>query len=154
LRPLHNCFCWRNFGFFESIVLGVLSQAHRELAKARKDDLDEKDIFHTGRMNYAMVSNYKRKQFLRIMEMVEQGEVLEIVVAHKDRLVRFGFEWFEKFCTDHSTSIVVMNADSLSPEEEMTKDLLSIIHCFSSRLYGLRKYKKKIIAMTKEHEMR
>jgi len=41
---------------------------------------------------------------------------------------------------------------SLSPEEEMTKDLHSIIHCFSSRLYGLRKYKKKIIELTKEHE--
>lgn len=93
--------------------------------------------------------NYKRKNFLRLMEMVEQGEVSEIVVAHKDRLVRFGFEWFDKFCIDHGVKIFVMNAESLSPEEEMTKDLLSIIHCFSSRLYGLRKYKKKIIEMTK-----
>jgi putative resolvase len=94
--------------------------------------------------------NYKRKNFVKLMEMVEQGEVSEIVIAHKDRLVRFGFEWFEKFTQDHGVKIVVMNADSLSPEEEMTKDLLSIIHCFSSRLYGLRKYKKKIIEMAKE----
>jgi putative resolvase len=93
--------------------------------------------------------NYKRKNFVKLMEMVEQGEVSEIVVAHKDRLVRFGFEWFDKFCSDHGVKILVMNAESLSPEEEMTKDLLSIIHCFSSRLYGLRKYKKKIIEMTK-----
>lgn len=96
--------------------------------------------------------NYKRKSFLYVMEMVERGEISEIVIAHKDRLVRFGFEWFEKFCKDHGVKILVMNADSLSPEEEMTKDLLSIIHCFSSRLYGLRKYKKKIIEFTKEHE--
>jgi putative resolvase len=93
--------------------------------------------------------NYKRKNFVKLMEMVEQGEVSEIIVAHKDRLVRFGFEWFDKFCQDHGVKILVMNAESLSPEEEMTKDLLSIIHCFSSRLYGLRKYKKKIIEMTK-----
>jgi putative resolvase len=98
--------------------------------------------------------NYKRKSFLHLMEMVEQSRVSEIVIAHKDRLVRFGFEWFEKFCYNHGTKIVVMNAESLSPEEEMTKDLLSIIHCFSSRLYGLRKYKKKIIEMSKEHENR
>jgi putative resolvase len=96
--------------------------------------------------------NYKRKSFVHLMEMVECGEISEIVVAHKDRLVRFGFEWFEKFCTDHGTKISVMNAESLSPEEEMTKDLLAIIHCFSSRLYGLRKYKKKIIGLAKEHE--
>lgn len=96
--------------------------------------------------------NYKRKHFLLLMEKVERGEVFEIVIAHKDRLVRFGFEWFEKFCYDHGTSIVVMNAESLSPEAEMTKDLLSIIHCFSIRLYGLRKYKRKITEMAKEHE--
>jgi len=88
--------------------------------------------------------NYKRKNFIALMEMVEQGEVSEIVIAHKDRLVRFGYEWFEKFCRDHGATLTVMNAETLSPEEEMTQDLLSIIHCFSSRLYGLRKYKKQI----------
>ena len=93
-----------------------------------------------------------KEAFLLLMEMVERGEVSEIVVAHKDRLVRFGFEWFDKFCNDHGTKIVVMNAESLSPQEEMTKDLLSIIHCFSSRLYGLRKYKKHILKMTQENE--
>lgn len=97
--------------------------------------------------------NYKRKNFIRLMEMVECGEVSEIVIAHKDRLVRFGFEWFEKFCADHGCKIFVMNAESMSPEAEMTKDLLSIIHCFSSRLYGLRKYKKKIEIMVSEPEM-
>ena len=96
--------------------------------------------------------NYKRKNFVHIMEMVERGEVSEIVIAHKDRLVRFGFEWFEKFCGDHGCQIIVMNAESMSPEAEMTKDLLSIIHCFSSRLYGLRKYKKKIEEFASETE--
>ena len=96
--------------------------------------------------------NYKRKHFLRIMEMVERGEVSEIVIAHKDRLVRFGFEWFEKFCADHGCKIIVMNAESMSPEAEMTQDLLSVIHCFSSRLHGLRKYKKKITELATETE--
>jgi putative resolvase len=94
--------------------------------------------------------NYKRKGFVSLLEMVERGETSEIVIAHTDRLVRFGFEWFDKFCSDHGTKITVMNAESLSPEEEMTKDLLSIVHCFSSRLYGLRKYKKKITEILQE----
>ncbi len=96
--------------------------------------------------------NYTRKKFIHLIEMVEQGEVAAIVIAHKDRLVRFGFEWFDAFCRKHGTKIVVMNQESLSPEQEMTKDLLSIIHCFSSRLYGLRKYKKKITEMTLEKD--
>jgi len=94
--------------------------------------------------------NYERKNFVRLMEMVERGEVSEIVIAHKDRLVRFGYEWFLKFCGDHGCHLTVMNAASLSPEEEMTRDLLSIIHCFSSRLYGLRKYKKQIVHLAQE----
>lgn len=93
--------------------------------------------------------NYRRKGFVRLMEQVEQGAVSEIVVAHKDRLVRFGFEWFEHFCRTHGCVITVMNAASLSPEVEMTKDLLSIIHCFSSRLYGLRKYKRNLTDMVR-----
>ena len=93
--------------------------------------------------------NYKRKNFTALMDMVERGEVTEIVIAHKDRLVRFGYEWFERFCDNHGTEITVMNVESLSPEEEVTKDLLSIIHCFSSRLYGLRRYKKEITEMVK-----
>jgi len=98
--------------------------------------------------------NYERKRFVELMERVEAGEIKEIVVAHEDRLVRFGFEWFEAFCRRHGTEIVVMKAESLSPEEEMVKDLLSIVHCFSSRLYGLRRYKKSIGAMIRGDEVR
>jgi predicted site-specific integrase-resolvase len=77
---------------------------------------------------------------------VERGEIGTLVVVHKDRLVRFGFESFVNHCERHGTTLVVANAQSLSPEQEMTQDLLSIVHCFSSRLYGLRKYKKTLIA--------
>jgi predicted site-specific integrase-resolvase len=95
--------------------------------------------------------NYARKQFVRLMEMVEAGEVGEIIIAHQDRLVRFGYEWFEGFCARHDCVITLMNAKALSPEEEVTQDLWSIIHSFSSRLYGLRKYKKQIRAMVETH---
>jgi putative resolvase len=95
--------------------------------------------------------NYERKQFVRLMELVEAGEVGEIIIAHKDRLVRFGYEWFEGFCERHHCIITIMNSKTLSPEEEVTQDLLSIIHSFSSRLYGLRKYKKQIVEMVETH---
>lgn len=93
--------------------------------------------------------NYNRKQFNKLLEDIEVGQVSKVIVAHKDRLVRFGFEWFESFAKRHGTKIEVMNYESMSPEQEMTKDLLSIIHCFSSRLYGLRKYKKKVCEIIK-----
>lgn len=94
--------------------------------------------------------SYKRRHFNELMEKVERGEVSRIVIAHKDRLVRFGFEWFERFCENHGTKVIVMNSESLSPEEEMARDMLSIVHCFSSRLYGLRKHKRNITSMITE----
>jgi len=83
------------------------------------------------------------------MGMVERGQVSEIVIAHKGRLVRFGYEWF-KFYRDHGAILTAMNAEMLSPKQEVTQDLLSILHCFSSRLYGLRKYKKQIAKWAEE----
>ncbi len=86
--------------------------------------------------------NYKRKQFNRLMEMIELGQVRRVILAHRDRLVRFGYDYFAAFCERHHTAIVVMNGESLSPEQELVRDLLAIVTVFSARLHGLRSYKK------------
>ncbi len=88
--------------------------------------------------------NYKRKQFNRLMELVELGQVRYLVIAHKDRLVRFGYGYFEAFCQRHNTEISVMNGETMSPEQELVQDLIAIITVFGARLHGLRSYKKAI----------
>ena len=72
------------------------------------------------------------------------GYVKTIIVSHKDRFIRFGFEWFERFLKSNGVELIVVNNESLSPQEETIQDLISIIHVFSCKIYGLRKYKKKI----------
>ena len=72
--------------------------------------------------------------------------------AWQNGLVRFGYEWFDEFCKRHNCEIIIINAESLSPEEEVTKDLLTIIHGFSLRLYGLRRYKKDVEKIVTSHE--
>lgn len=88
--------------------------------------------------------NYKRKQWNQLMDLVEQDKVSKIYIAYKDRFIRFGFDWFNDFCQKHGCEIVVLNNPSLSPEEELTQDLLTILHVFSSRSDGIRKYQKQI----------
>jgi putative resolvase len=88
--------------------------------------------------------NYKRKQFIRLFELIEQGRVKILILAHRDRLVRFGYEWFEAFCERHGTKIVVMNNEKLSPEREMVEDLIAITTIFSARFHGLRSYKRTL----------
>ena len=73
-----------------------------------------------------------------------EQKIKTIVVTHKDRFVRFGYDWFEPFCMKFHTTILVVNNEDLSPQEELVQDIISILHVFSCRLYGLRKYKKQI----------
>ncbi|MEG4301247.1 MULTISPECIES: IS607 family transposase [unclassified Microcoleus] len=88
--------------------------------------------------------NFNRPKFLQIIQWAIQGEVKMLYVAHKDRLCRFGFELVEQILQWNGGTIIVANAETLSPQEELTQDLLSIIDGFSSRLYGLRKYQAKV----------
>lgn len=88
--------------------------------------------------------NYNRKNFNRILELVEDGEVAEIYVTYKDRFVRFGFDWFNTFCEKHGAKIIILNQPSTSPEQELAEDLLNIVTVFSARSHGLRTYKKQL----------
>jgi putative resolvase len=88
--------------------------------------------------------NFRRPKFSEIVDRVIRGELSTLVIAHKDRLARFGFELLAHLCETHDCQIVVLNTESLSPEQEMVQDLMTIIHCFSSRLYGLRNYRKAV----------
>ena len=88
--------------------------------------------------------NFKRKKFCELMQAIERREVATVVVAHKDRFVRFGFDYFDTFAADHGCRIIVANQESLSPQQEMVEDLMAIVHTFSCRLYGLRNYRSEI----------
>jgi putative resolvase len=96
--------------------------------------------------------NYKRKQFNRLMELIELGQVRRLIIAHRDRLVRFGYDYFEACCERHHTEIVVIDGETLSPEQELVRDLIAIVTVFSARLHGLRSYRKvlKEAALQKE----
>jgi putative resolvase len=97
--------------------------------------------------------NYTRKQFGRLMEQVELGQVRRILIAHRDRLVRFGYDYFEAFCERHNTELIVVNGDTMSPEQELVQDLLAIVNVFGARLHVLRSYKKVLKeAVSREEE--
>ena len=79
------------------------------------------------------------------LDEVTEQKIKTIIITHRDRFIRFGYDWFEKFCMKWDTTIVVVNNEELSPQEELVQDIVSILNAFSCRLYGLRKYKKQIM---------
>lgn len=88
--------------------------------------------------------NMGRPKFRYLIKDILDGNVDKVVIAHKDRLMRFGFDLFLYLCDLRGTDVIIANQESLSPQEEMVQDLLTIVHTFSCRLYGLRKYKKRL----------
>lgn len=96
--------------------------------------------------------NFKRKQFLRLVDAILDGEIEQVVLAHQDRLARFGYSLLVHLCQTHHCQLVVMNTEQLSPEQELVQDLITITHCFSSRLYGLRNYRKALEKAIKDDQ--
>ena len=94
--------------------------------------------------DYGSGLNYNRKKWNKLIDSCMTNEISTIIITHKDRFIRFGYDWFERFLTKFNVEIIVVNNESLSPQEELVQDIISILHIFSCRIYGLRKYKKKI----------
>ena len=89
--------------------------------------------------------NFKRKGLQTLLDKAIAGEIQEVVVAHIDRLARFGFDLIEQLFDKLSDAkIVVLEQEDYSPEQEVVRDVLSILHVFSAKANGLRKYKDKI----------
>ncbi len=87
--------------------------------------------------------NFKRKGLLSLLEQVKTGNIQQIVVASRDRLSRFGFDFFKWFCNSYGTEILVLDTSQGSKEQELTTDLLAILHVFSCRANGRRRYSSK-----------
>lgn len=128
----------------------------RVSSRNQKDDLANQVVFLQNYANakgmivdeiiedYGSGLNYNRKKWNQLIDAVMENQIKSILVSHKDRFVRFGFDWFEKFCEKFSVKIIIVNNERLSPQEELVQDIVSILHVFSCRLYGLRKYERKI----------
>jgi len=88
--------------------------------------------------------NFQRKGLIALLERLHRGDKLRLVVAHKDRLARFGFDLIRWQVERNGGEVVVLDRNDHSPEQELTEDILAILHTFSCRLYGLRRYRNAI----------
>lgn len=89
--------------------------------------------------------NFNKRGIRKIIKLAIEGRIKELVVAYKDRLMRFGYELIEDLIKDYSGGkITIINKkDDLEPEEELAYDVLQIMNVFVARMNGLRKYKKR-----------
>lgn len=89
--------------------------------------------------------NFQRDGLSELIQLIVKGKVELIVIENKDRLCRFGFDLFEQFCKYYKTKILVVNdLSEKSYEQELTEDLISIIHYFSMKSYSHRRKLNKL----------
>lgn len=86
--------------------------------------------------------NFRRPGLITLLDQVIGGQVSKVVVAHRDRLTRFGFELFQHIFKRFGTDLEVLSGDEVKePVSELATDLLSIVTVFTARYYGARKYR-------------
>lgn len=121
----------------------------RVSSNSQKDDLErQKELMTKSYPNHIIIEeigsglNLNKKGIKKILYLIIDGKVEELIVAYRDRLTRFGFELFEDLIKKYSNGkIIVLNEkEKLEPEEEIVKDLMSIMNVYVAKMNGLRKY--------------
>ena len=87
--------------------------------------------------------NFKKRGLTKLLALVMAGRVEKIVITHKDRLMRFGYELFEQVVQGLGGKIEILENVSSNDETELAQDGLAIITVFSARLYGKRSHQNR-----------
>jgi putative resolvase len=96
--------------------------------------------------------NTERKNLQRVLALVQDYQVAEVVVTFSDRLTRFGLSYLQTLFSGYGVTLTVLHPDEeQTPEQELTEDLLAIIASFAGRLYGLRSRKQQALLKCAEH---
>jgi len=125
----------------------------RVSSQKQKDDLERQVAFLKGKhpegqvvTDVASGLNFKRKGLASILERVMRGDKLRLVVAHRDRLARFGFDLIEQLVKHNGGEVVVLHkSHQASPAEEIAQDLLAVLGVFAERLPALKEHIAAIV---------
>lgn len=127
----------------------------RVSSKKQMDDLSRQIEFiqscRPEYSSYTVISdiasgiNFNRKGLQTLLDACVQKTIGEVVVAHRDRLCRFGFDLARQFITKCGGQITILDDNTnKSSQQELAEHLLSIIHIYSCRQMGRRSYSKPI----------
>lgn len=92
--------------------------------------------------------NENRKSFNELLEQIFKREIKNIYITFKDRLSRFGFNYFKSIFNYFGTNIIILDNQeetNKTYQQELSEDLIAIIHSYSMKLYVNRKKKLKEI---------
>ena len=130
----------------------VSRQDHKEELQRQVQQLEQWALLaRTGQKTMILTDigsglNTERKNLHRLLALVQDYQVAEVVVTFSDRLTRFGLAYLQALFSGYGVTLTVLHPDEdNTPEEELTQDLLALIASFAGRLYGLRSRRQKAL---------
>jgi excisionase family DNA binding protein len=130
----------------------VSGHAHKEELQRQVQQLEQWALLaRTGQKTMILTDigsglNTERKNLHRLLALVQEYQVAEVVVTCSDRLTRFGLAYLQALFSGYGVTLTVLHPDDdNTPEEELTQDLLALIASFAGRLYGLRSRRQKAL---------
>ena len=95
--------------------------------------------------------NPNRRGLQRVIDQAQKRRIVEVVVTYRDRLSRFGVEYLEALFLTCSVRLTVLHGEEeMTPEQELTQDLITLVASFSGRLYGRRSHQQReVVACVK-----
>ena len=126
------------------IYARVSSLGQKEDLERQKTLLQEKYPDYTLITDIGSGMNLNRPGLRKIIDRSIEGKVNEVVIVHKDRLCRFGYDLIEDLIKKYSDGkIVIMSSmKDKEPKEELVEDVLQIMNIFVAKINGMRKYEK------------
>ena len=90
------------------------------------------------------ISFNKRDQFFEMLDDILAGKVNKVIITYKDRLSRVGFELFSYLFKKYGCEIIVISevGSEKLDSQEIFEEIVSLLHCYSMKLYSNRKAKK------------
>lgn len=84
---------------------------------------------------------------MKLIGMIVRREFSQLVLTHKDRLLRFGSDMLMRICEMNDIRVTLVNEDDTAPsrETELVKDVIELMTVFSARLYGSRSKRNKAL---------
>lgn len=136
---------------------------------ARVSSSQNKDNLETQSqrlINYSNAKGYNIKEEIKeigsgindnrqkLNKILKSKHITKIIIEHKDRLTRFGFNYIKILLNKNNIDVEVINEVDTN-KDDLIQDFISIITSFCARIYGQRRNKRKteflINKLTKEN---
>lgn len=161
IKTMSSCTSWNEYN--DNDVYSLINKRERKIliyarvsTPKQKQDLEnqiESIKLYSAAKGYKISGIYKdiasgisfdkRKDFIDMLNLILNNEVEKVIVSYKDRLSRIGFDLFKKLFSIFGCSIEVMyeSSDETTDEKEVFEEIISLLHCYSMKMYSKRRGK-------------